>query len=57
MAKPALSKVSPHTENQGIPIVHQSRKSTGNGILNERQKRWVDGPSNDIFIENPVLYR
>lgn len=57
MAKAALSKVLPHTENQGIPIVHQSRKSTGKGILDERQKRWVDGPSNNIFIENPVLYR
>ena len=57
MAKAALSKVLPHTENQGIPIVHQSRKSTGNGILDEHQKRWIDGPSNNIFIENPVLHR
>ncbi|XP_057317166.1 coiled-coil domain-containing protein 180-like isoform X2 [Hydractinia symbiolongicarpus] len=38
-----------------IPIVHKS--SAVDGILTKRQKGWVEGASNDIYTENPVIYR
>ncbi|XP_074654547.1 coiled-coil domain-containing protein 180-like [Tubulanus polymorphus] len=38
----------------GIPIVHREPL---NGLLNSRQKAWVESFPNDHFIENPVLIK
>lgn len=40
-----------------IPVVHESRIVRGDGILTDRQKSWINGKANNIYMENPVLYK
>ena len=40
-----------------VPVVKDSRGSLGTGMLNERQKTWIESFPNESDIENPVLIK
>ena len=44
-------------KKNGIPLVRESRAVLGNGILTDRQKRWLFSNLNDERIENPVYLK
>ena len=44
-------------KSDNIPVVHESRKIYGGGILNERQKNWAYAFPNESDVENPVLHK
>lgn len=54
--------VQPKSQNttvvkKGLPIIHTSREASAQGLLNSRQKNWLNGLPFDIYTENPVLYK
>ena len=40
-----------------ILLIHESSAVTGDGMLTKRQQAWVAGATNDVSIENRVLYK
>ncbi|CAE1148036.1 unnamed protein product [Acanthosepion pharaonis] len=54
--------VQPKSQNtavvkKGLPIIDTSREASAQGLLNSRQKNWLNGLPFDIYTENPVLYK